>query len=275
MYYLGKKPSGLTAAELCKLCNEDKAAVSRTVLDLTQRGFVVPVDHDSKRKYRSVIKLSQSGIELNEKLNSAIDLAVKRSSSEYTQEEREIFYKVLFNIVDNLEEYCKTKKSNGIIAINLKEGDELVSACLVKDEPIVLLTKDGMGIKFNSMEIGATSRATSGVKGITLNPDDRVVCALPVRNTADKLGIFISTGMGKKIPLSELPVQKRAGKGLICYKGAGNIAAGCLVSDEDDILVCGDSNSLCISAKEIPELTRQAVGNQLIKNSNIISVSKV
>jgi DNA gyrase/topoisomerase IV subunit A len=125
------------------------------------------------------------------------------------------------------------------------------------------------------MEIGATSRATSGVKGITLNPDDRVVCALPVRNTADKLGVFISTGMGKKIPLSELPVQKRAGKGLICYKGAGNIAAGCLVSDEDDILVCGDSNSLCISAKEIPELTRQAVGNQLIKNSNIISVSKV
>lgn len=192
-------------------------------------------------------------------------------------EAKYVFFTTKMGLVKktNLEEYCKTKKSNGIIAINLKEGDELVSACLVKDEPIVLLTKDGMGIKFNSMEIGATSRATSGVKGITLNPDDRVVCALPVRNTADKLGIFISTGMGKKIPLSELPVQKRAGKGLICYKGAGNIAAGCLVSDEDDILVCGDSNSLCISAKEIPELTRQAVGNQLIKNSNIISVSKV
>ena len=109
MYYLGKKPSGLTAAELCKLCNEDKAAVSRTVLDLTQKGFVVPVDHDSKRKYRSVIKLSQDGIDLNERLHSAIDLAVKRSSSECTQEEREIFYKVFFNIVDNLEDYCKTE----------------------------------------------------------------------------------------------------------------------------------------------------------------------
>ena len=192
-------------------------------------------------------------------------------------EAKYVFFTTKMGLVKktNLEEYCKTKKSNGIIAINLKEGDELISACLVKDEPIVLLTKDGMGIKFNSMEIGATSRATSGVKGITLNPDDRVVAALPVRNTSDKLGIFISTGMGKKISLSELPIQKRAGKGLICYKGAGHIAAGCLISDEDDVLICGDSNSLCISAKEIPDLTRQAVGNQLIKNSKIISVSKV
>ena len=192
-------------------------------------------------------------------------------------EAKYVFFTTKMGLVKktNLEEYCKTKKSNGIIAINLKEGDELISACLVKDEPIVLLTKDGMGIKFNSMEIGATSRATSGVKGITLNPDDRVVAALPVRNTSDKLGIFISTGMGKKISLSELPIQKRAGKGLICYKGAGHIAAGCLISDEDDVLICGDSNSLCISAKEIPDLTRQAIGNQLIKNSKIISVSKV
>ena len=192
-------------------------------------------------------------------------------------EAKYVFFTTKMGLVKktNLEEYCKTKKSNGIIAINLKEGDELISACLVKDEPIILLTKDGMGIKFNSMEIGATSRATSGVKGITLNPDDRVVAALPVRNTSDKLGIFISTGTGKKIALNELPIQKRAGKGLICYKGAGHIAAGCLISDEDDVLICGDSNSLCISAKEIPDLTRQAIGNQLIKNSKIISVSKV
>ena len=192
-------------------------------------------------------------------------------------EAKYVFFTTKMGLVKktNLEEYCKTKKSNGIIAINLKEGDELISACLVKDEPIILLTKDGMGIKFNSMEIGATSRATSGVKGITLNPDDRVVAALPVRNTSDKLGIFISTGTGKKIALSELPIQKRAGKGLICYKGAGHIAAGCLISDEDDVLICGDSNSLCISAKEIPDLTLQAIGNQLIKNSKIISVSKV
>ena len=109
IYFLGKNPAGLTAAELCKLCNEDKAAVSRTVLDLTQKGLVAPLDLDTKRKYRTVIKLSRDGIELNEKINNAIDFAVMKSSTRFTQEERECFYRVFFNIVDNLEEYCKTE----------------------------------------------------------------------------------------------------------------------------------------------------------------------
>ena len=113
-----------------------------------------------------------------------------------------------------LEEYIKTKKKTGIAAISIKEGDELVSVCLVKDEPMILLTKNGYGIKFSSMEIGATSRATSGVKGITINPDDEVIAALPLRHDTDAIAIISETGLGKKFSSSELPMQKRAGKGL-------------------------------------------------------------
>lgn len=177
-----------------------------------------------------------------------------------------------------LEEYIKTKKKTGIAAISIKESDELVSVCLVKDEPMILLTKNGYGIKFSSMEIGATSRATSGVKGITINPDDEVIAALPLRHDTDAIAIISETGLGKKFNSSELPLQKRAGKGLICYKptnSTGFVADGALISDEDNILIIGDKSSICVSATEIPELSRASIGNQIIKNNKVKSISKV
>ena len=178
----------------------------------------------------------------------------------------------------SLEEYVKTKKKTGITAISLKEDDALATVFLVKDEPIVLLTNNGMGIKFSSMEIAATSRNTSGIKGITLSEDDYVVAGLPVRNSKDSLAIFSTNGLSKKISLDDLMIQKRAGKGLICYKptaSSGEVSAAALISDEDNLLIYGNANSICISATEIPLLSRASLGNQVIKNSKILSVSKV
>ena len=173
----------------------------------------------------------------------------------------------------SIDEYINTKKKSGISAITLREDDELISVNLIKDEDLILITEKGMAIKFSSTEIGASSRTTIGVKGITLNKEDYVVAALPIRNETDNLAIFAKNGLGKKIKLNELPLQKKAGKGLICYKN--EVCAAALVSDEDNILICGDKNSLCISASEIPELSRSSLGNQIIKDSNIVSVSKV
>ena len=178
----------------------------------------------------------------------------------------------------SLEEYIKTKKKTGIAAISLKEGDSLASVSLVKDEDIVLLTAGGMGIRFNTSDVAATSRATSGVKGITLKENDYVVAAMPVRHSEDQIAVFAKGGLGKKFPMNELPVQKRAGKGLICYKpteNTGNVTAGALLSDEDSILLIGDKSSICIAATEVPILSRVSIGNQLIKNGTIYSVSKV
>lgn len=177
-----------------------------------------------------------------------------------------------------LEEYVGTKKKTGIAAINLKENDTLASVSLIKDEDLILVTKNGMAIKFNSMEISASGRATSGVKGITLKDDDYVVSALPVRNSNDQLAIISEKGLGKKIDLKELVVQKRAGKGLIVYKptdASGKIACCALVADEDSVLIAGKVNNICISAKDIPLLSRGSLGNQLIKGTDVTSVSKV
>lgn len=177
-----------------------------------------------------------------------------------------------------LNEYMKTKKKTGMAAIALKEGDELAAVSLIKDEQLILVTASGMCIRFNSNEISPTSRTTSGVKGITLADGDFVVAALPVRNANDQIALFSHRGLGKRFEMTDLPVQKRAGKGLMCYKGndtTGVVVAATLVSDEDNILVIGDKTSICIEATEIPSLGRASMGNQLIKNSKIVSVSKV
>lgn len=177
-----------------------------------------------------------------------------------------------------LDEYVKTKKKSGIAAINIKEDDSLVAVSLVKDEELILITNKGMSIRFKSSEITPTARATSGIKGITLADDDYVVAVLPVRNKEDNIAVFSANGLAKKFDINELPVQKRAGKGLGCYKptnSTGNVAAAVLVSAEDNILISGDKNSICISAQDIPLMGRPAIGNQMIKNSNVISVSKV
>ena len=177
-----------------------------------------------------------------------------------------------------LDEYVKTKKKTGLAAINIKEDDDLAAVSLVKDEQLILITSKGMCIRFDSKEVGPTSRTSTGIKGINLADDDYVVSAIPVRSLTDKLAVFATNGVAKRIDLTEIPVQKRAGKGLACYKptdSTGRVSAATLVEDADSVLVLGDKSSICIEASEIPVLGRASIGNQVIKNSKVLSVSKV
>ena len=173
-----------------------------------------------------------------------------------------------------LDEYTSTKKKTGIAAINIKDGDELVAVSLVKDEDVILATAGGYCIRFNTMEIGATSRNTSGVKGINLGTEDYIIAAAPVRDTTDQLAVFSKIGLGKRVSLSDLPTQKRGGKGLMCYKNE-LIADIALVNDSDNLLLVGNNTSICISASELPSIGRAGAGNGMIKTQNLISVSKV
>lgn len=178
----------------------------------------------------------------------------------------------------SLDEYIKTKKKTGLAAITIKEGDKLASVNLIKDEDIIFVTKLGMMIRFSSAEVTTSSRATVGMKGISLAEGDEVVSALPIRHEEDQIAIISEKGLGKKFAVKEAIKQKRAGKGLICYKPneiSGNVVGASLVSDEDSILLVGVPNSICISAKDIPLQSRVALGNQLIKSGKITSITKV
>ena len=175
----------------------------------------------------------------------------------------------------SLDEYVKTKKKSGLLAINLRENDELASVFLIKDEDVIVATELGQGIRFKSSDVGATSRATAGVKAIDLKEEDAISVAIPVHDKEDYLAIFADKGTAKKIKLSDLPVQKRAGKGLNIYNKNDVVVDICLVSDDDNILITGNSNTVCVAASDIPLLSRSSIGNQMIKNSKIITVSKV
>jgi DNA gyrase subunit A len=175
----------------------------------------------------------------------------------------------------SLEEYVNTKKKTGIGAINLREGDSLAAVSLVKDEQIAIVTKAGYVLKIKSTDVTASSRMTIGVKGINLGKDDYVVAALPIHDETDNLALFSADGYGKKIAPTETILQNRGGKGVVCYKGNSYISAAALVNDEDQVLICGDKNNICVSAKDIPLLGRATQGNVMVKGNRIISVTKV
>ena len=176
-----------------------------------------------------------------------------------------------------LEEYTKTKRSTGIAAINIKEGDSLANIELMDEEDMIIITKQGQSIHFETKDIAAIGRVTAGVKAIKLAEDDEVLVGLPIKNNEDTVAVFAENGQAKKTALSEFPIQGRGGKGVVVYKanpGTGAIIGAAMVNDEDNILLIG-KNSICISAQEVPLLGRAATGNIMIKNGKISSVVKL
>lgn len=177
-----------------------------------------------------------------------------------------------------LEEYMKVKRNAGILALNVKEGDAVVDIIFQDDEDLVLITKNGMSIKFKTDTITPIGRVAMGVKGIALKEDDEVIAALPVHKETDAVGIFTEGGLGRKTALEEFPIQNRGGKGTIAYKpteSSGAVVGALMLSDEDNVLISGNYSSICISAIEVPLLSKTSTGNIMIKNNRVLSVTKI
>ena len=177
-----------------------------------------------------------------------------------------------------LEEYTKAKRNAGIAALKVKEDDEVVDIIFQDEEDIVIITKDGYSIKFESKTITPIGRIGMGVKGIKLGEGDEVIAALPVHKNTDTVGIFTTAGLGKKVALNEFPIQARGGKGTIVYKPSsqtGTVIGAEMLSDEDNLLICGNYSSICISAVEVPLVGKASQGNIMIKNNKVLSVTKI
>ena len=99
LYYLRRNPAGLTAAQLCGLCAEDKAAISRTVSELRSRGYITTL---SEKAYRAMLTLTSAGQELARKFDQLIEGWVTAGGDGLTDEERVDFYKSLSAIAENL-----------------------------------------------------------------------------------------------------------------------------------------------------------------------------
>ncbi|MGN0747012.1 MAG: MarR family winged helix-turn-helix transcriptional regulator [Aristaeellaceae bacterium] len=99
LFFLHRNPEGLTAAQLCQLCAEDKAAISRTVSLLQERGYVEATD----RKYRAALRLTQAGLAIARQIDSLIAQWVERGSEGLSEEDRTAFYRALEIIAGNLQ----------------------------------------------------------------------------------------------------------------------------------------------------------------------------
>ena len=172
-----------------------------------------------------------------------------------------------------MSEYLEGKRTTGIQAIKLKEDDALVDVFFVNKENIILITKNGMSIYFNTTEVSPTGRATSGVRGIKLNDGDSVVAGV-IPHDGEFLAIFSEEGLAKKTSLKEYQLQARGGKGVLTYKG-GIIAGAAALSNSDHVLIIGKTKSICIDAADIPTLGKVSAGNGMIKDNTVLKVVKL
>ena len=172
-----------------------------------------------------------------------------------------------------LEEYNSLKRT-GVTAIKFKEGDELAAVTFINQEEMMLVTKNGMSIRFAAAGMPISSRTAQGVKGMNVAEDDQVIAALPISNPASYLAIVSIDGLGKRTELKEFTIQNRGGKGLSCYKNP--IAGAELVVDDDMLLISGDKTSIVVKATELPILNRTSLGNIMLKNNEkVISIAKI
>ena len=175
-----------------------------------------------------------------------------------------------------LNEYTKIKRSTGISAIKINEGDSIANVEFINEENILIITKNGMSIHFESKNINPIGRVAAGVKSIKLDKDDEVIVGIPISSEENDIAIFSTKGYGKRTSIKEFTIQGRGGKGLVIYKPSasfGKIAGATTVSKNDIILLTGQPNSICIAATDLPLLTRTSFGNIMVK-SNISSIVK-
>ena len=177
-----------------------------------------------------------------------------------------------------------TNRKTGLIAIKLKEGDELVDIKQTSGaDNVIIITKKGKCICFSEHDVRSMGRNAAGVRAINLEDDDQVV-SMELVQPEEELLVVTSKGYGKRTPVEEYKIQTRGGKGLLTYdkskfRKTGELVGATVVDDEDEILLINsDGVIIRVSAKDISKLGRATQGVKIMKtdeNTDIISLAKV
>ena len=138
-----------------------------------------------------------------------------------------------------MKDYSNIRKT-GLLAISLREGDELIEVKITDgNDDVILITKNGMSIRFHETDVRTTGRVSMGVIGMNLDEDDEVV-AMQLDRQGEYLLIVSENGYGKRTLTSEFHVQNRGGKGLKCYKimdKTGCVIGAKAVNDGNEIMM--------------------------------------
>jgi DNA gyrase subunit A len=172
-------------------------------------------------------------------------------------------------------------RKGGIIAINLREGDELIRALLTDGkQEIIMATHNGMSIRYDEADVRPMGRTAMGVKGISLNDGDYVIDMERIMEGADVLTIS-ENGFGKRTPEGEYRPQTRGGKGIKTMhttEKTGNLAALKVVTGEEDLIIINSEGVIIrIDTDEISRMSRNTQGVTLMRiedDGHIVSVAK-
>ena len=184
-----------------------------------------------------------------------------------------------------LTEY-DSPRTGGLIAISLREGDEVVGATLATDEDeLLLVSRKGMSLRFaaNNDSIRSMGRSATGVIGMKFRAGDELLAMARVNGANQNLFVFTATdgGFGKKSPLDEYRIQNRGGIGIKAAKvneDRGGLVGALVISDKDEILAITSNGSVMrTDASEIRQTGRDSMGVRLVnldEGVQLLSVTK-
>ncbi|WP_160680304.1 DNA gyrase subunit A [Clostridium sp. C8-1-8] len=180
-----------------------------------------------------------------------------------------------------LSEFQNIRK-NGLIAINLRDEDELLKAKVTYgDANIMIVTQNGYAIRFNEKDVRPMGRTASGVKAMNLREDDIAVC-MDIAVDGEDVLVISENGFGKRTPVSEYKVQNRGGMGLITYKLAektGKVVGATICKIDDELMLINSSGvAIRINVSDISVTSRSTMGVTLmrtIEEEKVVAIAKI
>ena len=174
--------------------------------------------------------------------------------------------------------YDRTRR-DGIIAINLREGDELVNVRRVKEgEKVMLVSTDGKAIMFPESDVRPMGRDTSGVRGITLK-DGAKMLGMEITNGNGDLFVITEKGYGKRTPVSDYPEHKRGGQGVFTItmtEKKGNLVACRIVGPQHELMIMSNEGVVIrVKSKDISRLGRSTQGVKVMNLGDDDAVSAI
>ena len=239
------------------------------------KGYEIP---ESSRTARGVNIINLLQLQPEEKITAIIPLSEDGKQHYLVMATRNGIVKKT-----GFDEYKNVRK-NGLAAISLREGDELIEVKQTdENEDIFLVSREGQCIRFKLQDVRETGRVSMGVIGMNLGDTDEVV-GMQIHSEGDDLLIVSEKGMGKRTPLDEFTVQHRGGKGLRCYKiteKTGYVIGVKTIKPEEEImLITTEGIVIRMKSDSISVIGRNTSGVKLINidadsDIKVASVAKV
>ncbi|NLZ47654.1 MAG: DNA gyrase subunit A [Clostridiales bacterium] len=176
----------------------------------------------------------------------------------------------------------KNIRRNGLIAINLKDGDELLKVKVTHgDAEIIIVTQEGYAIRFSEQDVRPMGRTASGVKALTLRDGD-IAVSMDIVVPEQELLVVSENGYGKRTPMTEYGLQSRGGKGLKTYKiteKTGKLVGARVVKEGDELMLINNNGvAIRINVSDVSVTSRSTMGVRLMRTVEgelIVALAKI